>query len=154
MSSMPYNSFPSFLQLLSDSLAFYCWLQVCSAQADQMISSCVCQVRRDLSAHLSSLLAHSHFMSEENMNIIEKCGVASREYVLLHEARRILAGELVLCLKLTVFRCKETGTKKLFTHLPFTLLLPALSRQHVSQHSSLTTWYSCRQVPLRHRGKK
>ena len=82
-----------------------------------MISSCVCQVSRDLLTHLSSLLAHFYFMSEENMNIIDKCGAASTGYLLLHEAPRILAGESVLCLNLTAFTCKETSTKRRFTHL-------------------------------------
>lgn len=151
MSSMQHNSSPPFPQLSSDSLAFYCRLQVWFAQADQIISFCVCQVSRDLLTQHSSLLAHFHVMSDENINIIDKCGTASTGSFVAWGIQNS-GWRVCFSLNLMVFRCKETNTKKPFDHLQTPL--PALSRQYVSQYSSLTTWYSCRQVPLKHRGKK
>lgn len=51
------------------------------------------------------------------MNIIEKFGIASIEHSLLHKTPRILTKESVLYLNLMVFNCKESSTKKPFTHL-------------------------------------
>lgn len=118
----------------------------------EQISSFLSVCTRWVGTSSSILLAHFHFMIEENMNIIEKFGIASIEHSLLHKTPRILTKESVLYLNLMVFNCKESSTKKPFTHLQ----TPSPSSEQAAGLTTLlpiTTWYSCRQVPLRHREK-